>query len=84
LVSGTSAVGIRCRDQVQVPVSGDLEEVLFELRQVAGAAQRIGIDQERRFDLEVSVVTRVHVEHEVDQRAGQPRTGPHEHGEART
>ena len=41
----------------------------FELRQVAGAAQRVGVDEERRLDLGVAVLARVQVEHEVDERA---------------
>ena len=28
------------RDQVEIPVAGDLEQVLLELRQLAGAGQR--------------------------------------------
>ena len=28
------------RDQIQIPVAGDLEQVRFELRQVARAGQR--------------------------------------------
>ena len=65
----------RGRNQVQVPVARDLEQVLLELRQVAGAAQRLGVDEKRRLDLEVAVLARVQVEHEVDQRAREPRAG---------
>jgi len=61
------------RHQVEIPVAGDLEEIGFELRQVAGAGQRGRVGQERRLDLRVAVLLRVEVEHEVDQRARQPR-----------
>src|SRR6185503_17143591 len=74
---------LRGRDQEQVPVAGDLEQVLLELRQVAGAAQRIGVDQEGRLDLRVAVLARVQLQHEVDERAREPRARPHQHREAR-
>ena len=63
------------RDQIQIPVAGDLEQVLLELRQVARAAQRVGVDEERRLDFAIAVLARVQIEHEVDQRARQPRAG---------
>ena len=71
----------RGRNQIEIPVAGDLEEVLLELRQVAGAAQRRRIDEERRLDLGVAVLARVQVEHEVDERARQPRARAHQHRE---
>ena len=78
-MSGTSAVGIR----IQIPVAADLEQILLELRQVARAGQRRGVHQERRLDFGVAVLARVEIEHEVDERAGEPRAGAHQHGEAR-
>ena len=73
----------RGRDQVEVPVAGDLEQILLELRQVAGAAQRVGVDEERRLDFGVAVLARVQLEHEVDQRAREPRARAHQHREPR-
>ena len=79
LVSGTSAVGMR----IQIPVAGDLEQVLLELRQVAGADERRRSDEKRRLHLGVAVLARVQVEHERDERARQPRAGAEQHREAR-
>ena len=74
---------LRGRNEEQVPVAGDLEKVLLELGQVAGAAQRIRIHEERRLDLGVGVLLRMELEHEVDQGARQPGAGAHQHREAR-
>ena len=65
----------RRRDEIEVPVAGDLEEVGFELRQVAGSLQRGRVHQERRVHLDVAVFPRVQVEHEVDERPPHPRAG---------
>ena len=71
------------RDQKEIPVAGDLEQVLLELGQVAGAAQGVSVDQERRLDLDVAVLGRVQLQHEVDERPGQARTRAHQHRETR-
>ena len=71
------------RDQEQIPVAGDLEQILLELRQVARAGERRAVDEERRLDLAVAVLARVQVEHEVDERAREPRAGAEQHREAR-
>ena len=63
----------RGRNQEQIPLAGDLEEVRFELRQLAGRFERRAIDEIRRHDLQVPVLARVQVEHEVGQRSRQPR-----------
>src|SRR5581483_7300060 len=42
------------------------------------------VREKRRLDLAVSMLARVQVEHEIDQRAGQLRAGAAENGEART
>ena len=76
-VSGTSAVGT----MIQIPVAGDLEEVRFELRQIAGSGQRRAVRHERRLDLGVAVLRGVQVEHEVDQRAREARACADQHGE---
>src|SRR5688500_3519617 len=57
------------RNQEKIPLAGDLEQVVFELRQIARAAQRVAVDEKRRLDLRVSVLTRMKIEHEVDERA---------------
>ena len=56
------------RNQIQIPVAGDLEQVGLELREIAGSGQRRLVGQKRRRDLRVPVRARVQVEHEVDQR----------------
>ena len=71
------------RHEVQVPVSGDLEEVGLELRQVAGAQQGGGVHQVRRIDLGVAVFARMQVEHEVDERAHHARAFAQRDGETR-
>jgi len=70
------------RDEVQVPVAADLEQVLLELRQLAGAVERGAVDQEGRLDLGVAVLAGVQRQHEVDQRAFQLGAGAEQHGEA--
>ena len=75
---------LRRWNQVQIPVPGDLEEIRFEFRQLRRSPQRLGIDQKRRLDLDVSVLARVHIEHEIDQRPREPRAGAHQHRKAGT
>jgi hypothetical protein len=82
-------VHVRERDfrrgnEIEIPVAGDFEKILLELRQIAGALQRSAVGQERRLDFAVSVLARVNVEHEVDERARQPRAGSAQHRETRT
>src|SRR5262249_37088883 len=73
----------RRRHEIQIPIAGDLEEVRLELRQIAGAGQRGGVDEKRRLDLAIAVLARVQIEHEVDERARQPRARAAQHGKAR-
>ena len=54
-------------------VAGEPEQVVAELGQLAGAGQRVGVDDERRQHLTVAVLAGVQVEHEVDQRPLEPR-----------
>ena len=63
----------RRRDQKQIPLAADLEQVGFEFRQLAGGFERRAVHEVRRNDLQVSVLARVQVEHEVGQRSRQPR-----------
>ena len=69
--------------EIEIPVPADLEEILLELRQVAGAAQRRGVHEKRRLDLGIAMLTGVELEHEVDQRARQPRARADQHREPR-
>ena len=72
------------RHEIQVPVAGDLEEVLLELRQVPGAGERRRVHEKRRLHLRVAVLARVEVEHEVDERARRgARPAPMQHREPR-
>ena len=59
------------------------EQVRFELRQLAGAAQRIGVDHVRRVALGIAVLFRVRVEHVLRQRAVQAGDAALHDGEAR-
>ena len=80
---GGSSAGPQQLESEEIPIAGDLEEILLELRQVAGAAQCVGIDEERRLHLDVTVLLRVELEHEIDQRAREPRARAEQHRESR-
>ena len=67
------------RNQKEIPVAGDLEEIGFELRQLARRFERRAIDEIRRHDLQVPVLARVQVEHEIGQRSRQPRARAEQH-----
>src|SRR5262245_25708273 len=87
-VEDLAAVQVRERyfggwNEIEVPLAGDLEEVLLELRQLAGAGQRRGVRHKRRLDFAVAMLTRVQIEHEVDERAGEARARAAQHREAR-
>ncbi len=69
--------------QIEIPLPCNLEQILLELGQLAGAGQRRRVRHERRLDLDVLVFARVKVEHEVDERAREARAGAAEHGESR-
>jgi hypothetical protein len=60
------------------------EQIRLELRQLPGAAQRLGLDQDRRVDLAVSVLFRVQIEHEADDRPLEPGGRAIQHGKARS
>ena len=74
------------RDQVEraalVGLDG-LEELLLELRQLPGAEHRVGVHEVRQPQLRVAVLARLHVEHELRDRALEPRQRPPHDGEAR-
>ena len=67
------------RNEEQIPVAGDLEQVLLELRQLTRAFERGTVDEERRLHLAVSVLARVQIEHEVDEGPGHPGTAAAQH-----
>ena len=60
-----------------------LEELLLELRQLSGAQHRLGVHQVREPELGVAVLARLEVEHELRDRALEPRERPPHHGESR-
>ena len=62
---------------------GGLEQVLGELGQLAGAEHRLVADQQRRHDLLVAVLARQPVEHELAERAVEPRRRAAHQREAR-
>ena len=61
----------------------DLERIRAELRQVGRAHHGRAVDEHRRLHLEVAVLARVHVEHELHKRPLQARTLPQQEGEPR-
>ncbi len=61
------------RYQKEVPVAGDPEQIGFEFRELPGGLERCTIDEIRWHDLQVPMLTRLHVEHEVRKRPRQPR-----------
>ncbi len=62
---------------------GAAEKIFGKLGQLAGAEERLGVDHERRQHFLVAVLLGVHVEHEADERALEPRACAHVDGEAR-
>src|SRR5262249_60478575 len=60
-------------NQKEIPLSVDLEEIRFELRQVSGPGQRRTIHEERRFDFQIAMLLRMKIKHEVDQGALEAR-----------
>ena len=71
------------RDQIKPLLTAHREQLVFEFRQLAGADQRRGRHQIRRIDLGITVLARVQIEHELRQRALQPRQPGADHDEAR-
>ena len=59
---------LRRRDQEEVLLR-DVEHVLFKFRKLSGSRHRHSVHHERRKDLCVSVLLRMQVEHEVDDRS---------------
>src|SRR5262249_7916360 len=74
---------LRRRDEIQIPVAGNLEQILLELRQLPRTGERRGIDQERRLHFAIAVFACVEIEHEIDQRAFESRARAAQNGEAR-
>ena len=60
------------------------EQVLLELRQLAGALHAVGVDQQRHVAFGVAVFAGVQVEHELPKRAMQPGQLAAHDGEARS
>jgi hypothetical protein len=71
------------RNQEQIPVAADAEEILLELWKVPRSCERRAVHQKRRLDFLVAVVACVDVEHEIDQRPLEPGAGAQQHGKAR-
>src|SRR5262245_11535595 len=59
----------RRRDEIEIPLAGNLEEIGLELGQITGPEKRCAVDEERRLDLAIAVFAGVQVEHEIDQRS---------------
>ena len=55
------------RNQVEAPVVRQLEQVFLHLRQLAGAKQRVGIDDIGHVDFLVAMFPGMHVQHKLDQ-----------------
>ena len=72
-IENLAAVKIRQRHfgrgyQIQIPFTRDLEKILFELRKLPGSSERCAVHQERGLNLPISVLPRVQIEHEIDER----------------
>ena len=89
LVSEISEVEIRYCSRaavvalVALAAAEDPEHVVPELGQLAGAFEDLAVDDVRRVALGVAVLLRLHVEHELGERAMQPRDRPAQEREAR-
>ena len=70
----------RRRHEKQI-VGRRLVGLLLELRDLPRALHRLAFHDERRLHLDVSVLSRVEIEHEADQRAHQLRSRADEYGE---
>ncbi|MCG3162393.1 MAG: hypothetical protein JMDDDDMK_03643 [Acidobacteria bacterium] len=57
------------RNQIVIALESQLEQIGFKFRKLSRAEERVVIDDERRQHLSITVLGRVQVEHEIDQRA---------------
>src|SRR3546814_2668274 len=80
LFRGRDEIALRCRLAL---AHHGREQVVLELRQLPGAAHRVGVDQQRHVGFLVAVLADMQVEHELRQRAVQARELAAQHGEAR-
>ena len=74
---------LRGRHHVEIPITGNLEKIGLELREVAGSGQGRAVDHEGRLDFSVAMTARMQMEHEVDQRPCEPRARPDQDREPR-
>src|ERR1044071_1618087 len=65
--------------QIEIPLAGNLEQIRLEPWQIAGASERRRVRHERRLDFPVSVLFRMKVGHEVNERARETRPGAQQH-----
>ena len=63
----------RRRNEMEVALALDGEQVLLELRQLPGSEQRGGLHEIRHVHFGVAMLARMQVEHELAKRAVQPR-----------
>ena len=64
----------RCRHEIKLTRIIELEKIGFKLRQLSRAEKCGAIDDERRQRFDITMLARLHFEHEVDQRAFESRT----------
>src|SRR3546814_18700139 len=62
---------------------GGAEQIVGELRKLAGAEHRLVAHQQRRVDLGIAMLPGLHIEHELGERAMQPRHRPLQNRKAR-
>src|SRR5262249_15912666 len=72
---------LRSMNQIQTAFVGNLEQVLFELRELSGAEQSPGVDHEWRLHIFIAVHSCLPLETEIYQRALEPRAPPFEYCE---
>ena len=70
------------RDQEEITIVVELEQVFLELGQLAGAHQGVAVDDIGYVIFFVAMLQRLLVEHELHQRTVQARDGAMHHGEA--
>src|SRR5262249_7952556 len=71
------------RNQIEIPLAADLEEIRLELGQVAGAGQRRCVRQKGWLDFGVAMLPSVEIEHEVDEGSRETGTWTRKHRESR-
>src|SRR6185295_7102415 len=71
------------RNQIEVSLVIQPEQVGFKFRQLPGSKQRVAIDDKRRESFQITMLTRVQLEHKIDQSPLEPRARALKNGKTR-